>query len=314
MENENQPQKIDSNKDNNVIIESGKCDIKDQVDHIICSKKNSNDNNIPITVKQKIDEFFDDSKSIFSKHSGSKHDYRVEMDDDKVLMNNNNLKIQNQVNPINNNVLTEKRNNKFNEEFNLFPIDDQNKNYFTEIYKNEVKNEKKIIKPYVDNQNFDFFVFEENKKPQDNNINFDILDSVLNNLKDNPEIDEVNNEFNHHGNQDKRNKIVQENIAYTNINRINDIDFINKGSNRKKEISSEVGYGKMSIGKEKEEAVNTRRSSILKDNVFTNIKELSIDIEKNKKMTPYLIIDPEVLENEIDMVFNEILISILKVN
>ena len=90
MENENQPQKIDSNKDNNVIIESGKCDIKDQVDHIICSKKNSNDNNIPITVKQKIDEFFDDSKSIFSKHSGSKHDYRVEMDDDKVLMNNNN--------------------------------------------------------------------------------------------------------------------------------------------------------------------------------------------------------------------------------
>jgi hypothetical protein len=80
-----------------------------------------------------------------------------------------------------------------------------------------------------------------------------------------------------------------------------------------REFIAESSYGKISIGRDKEDSIKNRKSNVLLDNLFTKIKDSTLDIQNNKKMAPYLIINTRELEREIESIFLETLTSIINI-
>lgn len=226
------------------------------------------------------------------------------------------------------NGITERINVKDDSNFNLFYQENLNKDNKKDSYKlisgsenNKNFVETNAIRPLNNGNNkeekeLDFFVFDENKNnnsKKENNelVSAEILDNLINNLKD-----PINEEFNyeqkvmgkHGSNQISFNINKQANYSSINIENkhIDKRDRIYEGN---KEILAESSYGKISIGRDKDNDIKNRKYSVLQDNLFTKIRDSSLDIERNKKMAPYMIINPRELDREIDNIFLETLTS-----
>jgi len=180
-----------------------------------------------------------------------------------------------------------------------------------------------VIPPLKNNNNnvekdLDFFVFDENKsnnKMSHNNelVSADILDNLINNLKD------PINEEHYYEVKEKQgnNHIVLNNDRKPFSSSVNienrQLDKRERIYEGNKDIVAESSYGKISIGKDKEDTIKNRKSNVLRDNLFTKIKDSTLDIQNNKKMAPYLIINNRELAREIESIFLETLTSIINI-
>jgi hypothetical protein len=277
---------------------------------IVFFEKNDNDKNI----KEHIDKLFEDdsqSKIVSVQHRQADVKSKQVTDRKEAKEADNGP--------------TERVNVRDDSNFNLFYNENVNKDSRkqSELLKSGADHYNNLrdshaIQPLKNNNNnmdkdMDFFVFEENKsnnKMSHNNelVSADILDNLINNLKD-PineehfyEVKEKQGNNNIVSNKDK--KPFSSSVSIENRQRIYEGN---------KDIVAESSYGKISIGKDKEDTIKNRKSNVLRDNLFTKIKDSTLDIQNNKKMAPYLIINNRELEREIESIFLETLTSIINI-
>lgn len=163
------------------------------------------------------------------------------------------------------------------------------------------------------NNNFDHLIAQNKNVDFDqimNNINMNAKSERENIYKDNEsEVFEINKFASH-----KNNSLDFMSSRSLNFNNRNfsssDPNMRGRGLNLKFAPDTEVSYGKPKLTNENKESINERKSQVIEDNVFSSNKQAHQHWpEQQKKLTRYLQVDQEVLDYQIQIIFEDMLSS-----